>query len=253
LLLLILPLATAQRLAGGALLPSGYRPTGEMGASGPGAETRLSPANEPAEDSATAAPVIQIWHLEPVDAPKLFSNMGPRSLALDAAGRPHIAYGQDHLYYARHDGSTWHVEVVDNAEDVGAFTSLALDAAGRPHISYRDVTNGALKYAAFDGAAWQIEVVESGLGASGGYTSLALDAAGQPHISYPDVANGDLKYAYADRCMPVEVVEITGPPALPVGRTGNYGATVQPITASVPLSFTWDNGTVGPTAIYSWT
>jgi len=38
------------------------------------------------------------WLVECVDCPKYFSNMTDRSLRLDAAGHPHIAYGGDHLY-----------------------------------------------------------------------------------------------------------------------------------------------------------
>ena len=73
------------------------------------------------------------WMIERVDTPKLFADMGSRSLALDANGRPHIAYGEGFLYYAWHDGSQWQIETVDSAGSVGEYTSLALDAAGRPH------------------------------------------------------------------------------------------------------------------------
>jgi hypothetical protein len=52
------------------------------------------------------------WTIECVDCPKQFSNMTDRSLALDLAGHPHIAYGREDLYYAYHDGSVWHYETV---------------------------------------------------------------------------------------------------------------------------------------------
>jgi len=42
-------------------------------------------------NKATAA--AGTWTTQRVDAPKLFSEMGPRSLQLDSAGHPHIAYG----------------------------------------------------------------------------------------------------------------------------------------------------------------
>jgi hypothetical protein len=38
-----------------------------------------------------------------------------------------------------------------------------------------------------------------------------------------------------------------------VGQVGVYNFVVKPITASLPLTATWDNGTQGPTASYSWT
>jgi hypothetical protein len=37
------------------------------------------------------------WIFERVDAPKLFVGMSDRSLAVDAAGHPHIAYGRDFI------------------------------------------------------------------------------------------------------------------------------------------------------------
>jgi hypothetical protein len=135
------------------------------------------------------------WAIERVDAPKAFYAMTDRSLRLDAAGHPHIAYGDDNLYYARHDGATWHRETVDDAFGVGSHASLALDEAGYPHISYYDDINEDLKVAYQDAAGWHIETVDSA-GDVGQYTSLALDASGYPHISY--YGSGDLKFAYQD-------------------------------------------------------
>ena len=54
-------------------------------------------------------------------------------------------------------------------------------------------------------------------------------------------------------CRPVEGVEVAGPAVLEVGEAGWYTATYVPITATAPVTLTWDNGTVGPTAAYSWT
>ncbi len=54
-------------------------------------------------------------------------------------------------------------------------------------------------------------------------------------------------------CQEVTGLALLGPQALLVGQAGSYAAAVQPITASRPLTVTWDNGTVGPTAAYSWT
>jgi hypothetical protein len=166
---------------------------------------------ETAGEAGAALPTSRLWHIEGVDVWKYFSSMGARSLALDAEGHPHIAYGGDHLYYAWHDGGAWQLETVDSDARVGQHTSLALDADGRPHISYLDAYNVDLKYAYFDGAAWQIETVDSD-GWVGEASSLALDADGRPHISYFDgQQNYDVKYARFDGAdWQIEVVDSDG-------------------------------------------
>ena len=78
------------------------------------------------------------WVTECADCPKQIKDPTDRSLRLDTNGRPHIAYGGDHLYYTWYDGVVWHYETVDNSTGVGTDTSLALDQNGYPHISYVD-------------------------------------------------------------------------------------------------------------------
>jgi len=53
-------------------------------------------------------------------------------------------------------------------------------------------------------------------------------------------------------CQPVQTVTVSGPTVLKVGQAGTYGAGYSPVTTSLPITITWSNGTVGPTAIYSW-
>ncbi len=40
---------------------------------------------------------------------------------------------------------------------------------------------------------------------------------------------------------------------LVVGQEEIYTAAYSPLTATLPIALAWDNGTVGPTAVYSWT
>jgi hypothetical protein len=122
------------------------------------------------------------------------------SLALDAAGHPHISYydkgnGDGDLKYAHWTGSAWDIQTVDRVGNVGWYTSLALDGDGHPHISYYDHANGDLKYAHGTGSTWDLQTVDH-QDNRGLYSSLALDAADHPHISYFDSTNLDLKYAH---------------------------------------------------------
>jgi CSLREA domain-containing protein len=79
--------------------------------------------------------------------------------------------------------------------------------------------------------------------------TAAEDRAGNPMAS---------PYAWSfstvgERCDPVETVTVEGPASLLVGETGVYSATYAPITATLPVTLTWDSGTLGATAVYSWT
>lgn len=80
-----------------------------------------------------------------MDTPKEFRLNGERNLRLDSNDHPHAAYGGDHLYYAWHDGVSWHKEVVDATPGTGDYVSLALDSRDRPHISYTEFTPFAYK------------------------------------------------------------------------------------------------------------
>ena len=122
------------------------------------------------------------WVIECVDFSKLFSEMTDRSLRLDAAGHPHVAYGGDRLYYAYYNGMNWNLDTVDDSPGVGRYASLVLDGGEYPHISYYDDTNLDLKYAYQNASGWHILTVDSdGLFT---YTSLVLDVHRNTHIRY---------------------------------------------------------------------
>jgi hypothetical protein len=53
-------------------------------------------------------------------------------------------------------------------------------------------------------------------------------------------------------CQPVTGASVAGPTALRTGEPGLYTATYTPPDATFPVTLTWDNGAIGPTAAYSW-
>jgi hypothetical protein len=125
------------------------------------------------------------------------------SIAVDISGHAHISYAADgsfhfnpvnSLKYATNVAGSWIIETVDNADDVGGYSSIVLDSAGRAHISYYDYTSGNLKYATNASGSWTITVLDSS-GSVGRFTAIAADASDNLHISYYDDTNGTLKYA----------------------------------------------------------
>jgi hypothetical protein len=70
--------------------------------------------------------------------------------------------------------TTWIIETVDAAADVGCGSSMALSPTNLPRISYYDLHWENLKYAEWTGSAWSIEAVDT-VGNMEWDSSLALD------------------------------------------------------------------------------
>lgn len=124
------------------------------------------------------------------------------SLAVDAQGRPHMAYNSSKgLRHAYWDNERWHIQTIDPVP-TQFFTSIQLDALGNPRVTYFELSvshadkEGAenLKYAFFDGKTWYKETIEQEPRQEP-YDSLALDKTGHPHIVYAEFER--LQYAYA--------------------------------------------------------
>jgi len=175
-------------------------------------------ARRPLLLAAVAAPLLLgtrpasalTWDHMTVDFPGM-GNLS--SIAVDASGRPHIAY-RDYLqgfvkYGRKNDGNSWQVWIVDGSGFAGSGLSLALDSAGNPHISYfrRDhaIDTGDLMYAkgtctpngqsascSFSRVMVDQEVHSSN---SGGNSSIAIDSSGIPHIGYVDTTDQQLRWA----------------------------------------------------------
>jgi hypothetical protein len=114
------------------------------------------------------------------------------SLALDAQGRPHVAYqravtGDPNAYlkYAYQDAAGWHTEDVATVQDALVTISLALDPQGDPHVTFddasTDVHNASVRYySRAPNGAWTSETAV----AHGGEGALAIGASGVPQVAY---------------------------------------------------------------------
>ncbi len=120
------------------------------------------------------------------------------SLAVDASGRPYIAYYDEALgmpVVVVNTGTEWarYYDPVAYPD----WGSLVLDATGTPHVGYVMPPGGALCYAVKGDEGWTSEMVDPA-GSADQRPSLALDGAGTPHMSYYDAYRRDLKYAFKD-------------------------------------------------------
>ena len=124
------------------------------------------------------------------------------AIALDAQGRPSIAYNDPFvgLRYAVLSGTVWLSETIDTVGAPGEYVSLVFDADGIPHVGYLASTGGGkARYAYKLGSTWRVQTVTTARPVFG-YTSVAVDAAGDPHMAYYTNSVTDdtqtLEYAY---------------------------------------------------------
>jgi len=183
------------------------------------------------------------WLVDIVDSTGLWAGWYP-SLALDALGRPRIAYvGADttsYLRYASWTGGAWNItDVVSAGYPEGA--SLALNATGAPRISFIDHPYEDLKFASWDGSAWTVQLVDPDTAIW--HTSLAVDASDTAHIAYshygPNGLEPQLRYASG--------VRVNDPPSSAVVPVTPYWRNV-PTPASATASD--PDGTVASVDLY---
>lgn len=134
------------------------------------------------------------WQSENVD----YSYPEQCALVLDGEDNPHIAYnGTGELRYARHDGTSWQVEKVEDSDGMlAANSALALDSEGHPHLTYYDLAEQSVKYVWYDGSSWYTDTLAYvGLWVSVSSSAIAIDQDSHPHIVYEDTG---VKYAWHD-------------------------------------------------------
>lgn len=145
------------------------------------------------------------WQTVTIDGE--LTSVGPfTALAVDAAGRAHVAYNDDsngNLKYATCASScltaaNWQIVAVDASGSGVQATSIAVHGSGRVHVAYYDLGNRDLEYATCAGAcataaSWQTTTVDAAAGL-GFDASLAVEASGRAHIAWYDSGN-HLKYA----------------------------------------------------------
>jgi hypothetical protein len=138
------------------------------------------------------------WNLETVDTGVALKSIGLESSLAFIGNNPAIAYKNattflESIKYAKWNGASWDITIVESSRGVGAEISLAIDSSNLPHISYYDSYLDDLKYATYNGTHWNNETVAS-TGDVGKGTSIAVDSSNNPHIAYQDNTNKNLMY-----------------------------------------------------------
>jgi hypothetical protein len=123
-----------------------------------------------------------------------------------------VDYKNASLRYARWNGKSWAIEVLEGEGEPGTnmwSVSMVLDKSDVPHIAYTDLRKRVVKYATKMNGKWQFEVVDSLANVSyADRNGIALDGKGNPYISYYDGGLALLKVAHQkDHKWVTEVVD----------------------------------------------
>lgn len=164
-------------------LPRGA-PCSDTSPQGPPATpaARAEPGNRPASLTGTLNPIL--FNLESPDTTDAIGLES--SIAIDAAGEPHIAYRNvagTEIRYASKQGSQWIVETILQPK-YSYGLSLALDSSGVPYIGYaaQDLFGATVaKLAWRSGGTWIVETIEV---ASASDVAIAFDPTGVLHAVY---------------------------------------------------------------------
>jgi hypothetical protein len=127
------------------------------------------------------------WDIDTVDPAPSFGASWT-SIALDAQGRPRIAYvngGAGLQYASRNQDGTYAIEpAAPSVREV----ALVLDGGGSPHVSYYDVQAKSIVYAHRTAPGWATEAIDSSddtYHANG----IRLDASDRAHLCYEKIGS----------------------------------------------------------------
>ena len=132
------------------------------------------------------------WSSELVDTLAVGETGIAPSIALDAAGVPHISYFDKQnvdLRYARRTGTSWTLETVDATGNTGNYSEIMIQPNGTPSIAFLEFAsmgvNDRIRYARRLGGGWQIETVDDvGVSSSFAFLGATLDPQGNPRVTY---------------------------------------------------------------------
>ncbi len=118
------------------------------------------------------------------------------SIALDPAGKAHIAYFHDadqmDLEYATNVSGEWQTGVLDSEGDVGYECDISVDSRGFAHVVYWNTTEERLiMYANNRSGSWQTGPLASGAVSP---TAIALDTQDNAHVVISRGRDGRLTY-----------------------------------------------------------
>lgn len=161
----------------------------------------------------------------------------------------------------RWDGTQWlpWVRVSDSPKALYPAIAAADENLYVVWTDYRDgQTETYFSHSTDRGATWQGDENVSRTGTLSLHPDVAAQSCGRAHVVWADVIPGQLDIFYSQGTITsagvlLEDVAVAGPEFVQTRATTLYTATYTPITATAPVTLTWDNGAVGSTVAYSWT
>ena len=132
------------------------------------------------QDEGVVEPVpLPVWDSETLVYGLHVYSLGAPALALDPAGRPHVAFGSNVLYHAWFDGADWQRERVAGLRRIESRAVMAIDGAGRIFIVAIDGER-AILFTRDLGGLWQSTPLPLPDGV--GELSITLEGDGRPIV-----------------------------------------------------------------------